>query len=102
MDSYNTGDGFTGDTSLNHWQGVAFAAREQVTGTQALAGRYEYFNDPTGSQTGMRQDVQEFTLTYEYKWAEGLESRVEYRRDWSDEPYFPQGRRRIWSTRNPQ
>jgi hypothetical protein len=88
---YNTGEGFTGDTLLKHWQGIAFAAREQVTGTQALAGRYEYFNDPTGSQTGIDQDVQEFTLTYEYKWAEGLESRVEYRRDWSDEPYFAKG-----------
>ncbi|MGA7859506.1 MAG: porin [Terracidiphilus sp.] len=88
---YNTGDGFTGDTLLKHWQGIAIAAREQVTGTQALAGRYEYFNDPTGSQTGLDQDVQEFTLTYEYKWAEGLESRVEYRRDWSDEPYFDKG-----------
>jgi len=84
-------EGPYGDTLLKHWQGVAIAAHEQITGTQALAGRYEYFNDPTASQTGLDQDVQEFTLTYEYKWAEGLESRVEYRRDWSDEAYFDKG-----------
>ena len=86
-----SGDSLSGDSLLKHWQGVAFAARQQVTGTQALAVRYEYFNDPQGSQTGMVQDVQEFTATYEYKWAEGLLGRLEYRRDWSDQNYFHKG-----------
>ncbi|MFZ0742960.1 MAG: porin [Terracidiphilus sp.] len=86
-----TGDGPTGDSNLNHWQGVAFAVHEQATGTQAFAARYEYFNDPNGSQTTVAQDVQEFTATYEYKWAEGLLSRIEYRRDWSDVPFFHKG-----------
>ena len=80
-----------GDTALNHWQGVAIAAREQVTGTSALAGRFEYFNDENGFMTGTRQKVKEFTATYEYKWAEGLLSRVEYRRDWSDVAFFHKG-----------
>jgi hypothetical protein len=80
-----------GDGALNHWQGVAFAARQQLTGTQALAGRYEYFNDMNGFSTGTKQHVQEFTATYEYKWAEGLLSRLEYRRDWSDVPFFHKG-----------
>ena len=44
-----------GDGALNHWQGVAFAARQQMTGTQALAGRYEYFRDPQGYSTGAAQ-----------------------------------------------
>ena len=86
-----TGEGATGDNNLNHWQGVAFAAHQQVTGTSALAGRFEYFNDPQGFETGMSQEVKEFTGTYEYKWAEGLLSRVEYRRDWSDERFFHKG-----------
>ncbi|HEY1768141.1 MAG TPA: porin [Terracidiphilus sp.] len=77
-----------GDTHLNHWQGVAFAAHGQVTGTQALTGRFEYFNDPNGSQTGMIQHLYEFTGTYEYKWAAGLLTRVEYRGDFSNENYF--------------
>ena len=77
-----------GDKNLNHWQGVAFAARQQVTGTQALAGRFEYFNDPNGFSTGTIQHLYEFTATYEYKWAEGLLVRAEYRGDFSNVSYF--------------
>lgn len=79
------------DTSLNHWQGVAFAAHGQVTGTTALTGRFEYFHDLNGFSTGTAQEIKEFTGTYEYKWAEGLLTRVEYRRDWSDQPFFHKG-----------
>jgi hypothetical protein len=86
----NTGDGsFTaGDTNLNHWQGVAFAVREQASAKSALAGRYEYFKDYNGTQTGLAQNLQEFTATYEYKWVEGLLTRIEYRGDFSDQDYF--------------
>ncbi|MDE3163176.1 MAG: porin [Acidobacteriota bacterium] len=81
----------TGDKNLNHWQGVAVAAHEQMTGTQALAGRFEYFNDPQGYQTSTAQELKEFTGTYEYKWAEGLLTRIEYRRDWSNKNFFHKG-----------
>ncbi|HVU45706.1 MAG TPA: porin [Terracidiphilus sp.] len=86
----DTGEGTEtiGDKNLYHWQGVAFAAHGQVTGTQALTGRFEYFNDPTGFATGTDQHLYEFTATYEYKWAAGLLSRVEYRGDFSDQQYF--------------
>ena len=80
-----------GDTALNHWQGIAFAAHSQITGTSALTGRFEYFNDMNGFSTGTQQELKEFTGTYEYKWAEGLLTRVEYRRDWSDQPFFHKG-----------
>jgi hypothetical protein len=88
-----TGSGATatGDANLNHWQGIAFAVHEQLNVTSALAGRFEYFNDMNGYSTGVAQEVKEFTGTYEYKWAEGLLTRIEYRRDWSDEPYFHKG-----------
>jgi Putative beta-barrel porin-2, OmpL-like. bbp2 len=81
----------TGDNNLNHWQGVAIAAHEQLNGTSALAGRFEFFHDMNGFSTGLEQEVKEFTGTYEYKWAEGLLARIEYRRDWSDEPFFHKG-----------
>jgi len=83
-----TGDTTTGDTNLNHWQGVAVAARGQVTGKSALAARYEYFSDPNGFETGTVQHVQEFTGTYEYKWVEGLLARLEYRGDFSNVATF--------------
>jgi hypothetical protein len=77
-----------GDGALLHWQGVAFAARGQVTPTSALTGRFEYFKDYNGWSTGMTQDLKEFTATYEYKWAEGLLTRIEYRGDFSNKTYF--------------
>jgi len=78
------------DTKLNHWQGVAIAARGQATGKQALAGRFEYFNDPNGFTTGTKQHLYEVTATYEYKWLAGLLTRIEYRDDWSNVNYFTQ------------
>jgi hypothetical protein len=74
-----------------HWQGVAVSARGQVTGNAALIGRFEYFYDNQGYQTGTKQKLKEFTGTYEYKWPVGLLMRAEYRRDWSDVTFFHKG-----------
>lgn len=73
-----------------HWQGIAASARGQVTANAALVGRYEYFFDQ-GAATGTRQHLDEFTGTYEYKWAAGLLTRAEYRYDWSDAAVFNKG-----------
>jgi len=83
-----TGESATGDNKLNHWQGAAIAAHGQASAKQALAGRFEYFNDPNGFQTGTAQHVYEFTGTYEYKWVEGLLTRIEYRGDFSNVAAF--------------
>jgi hypothetical protein len=82
-------EGTNGNTY--RWQGVAFAARQQLTSTMAAAGRIEYFADQQGYATGVLQHVKEFTGTYEYKVPLGLLGRLEYRRDWSDEPFFHKG-----------
>lgn len=76
-------------TSL-HWQGLAAAARQQVTDKVAFAARYEYFSDQ-GFSTGTNQHLQEFTATYEYKWLAGLLTRAEFRRDWSNQAFFHKG-----------
>jgi hypothetical protein len=77
-----------GDGSLAHWQGVAFAARGQASPKSALAGRFEFFKDYNGFETATVQDLKEFTATYEYKWLEGLLTRIEYRGDFSNQPFF--------------
>jgi hypothetical protein len=74
-----------------HWEGIAVAARGQVTGNAALVARYEYFYDNQGFQTGTKQHLDEITGTYEYKWPVGLLLRAEYRRDWSDQKFFHKG-----------
>jgi hypothetical protein len=77
-----------GDNKLHSWQGAAIAVHDQADGKQAISGRFEYFTDPDGFQTGMGQHLYEFTGTYEYKWLEGLLTRVEYRGDFSNVAYF--------------
>jgi hypothetical protein len=85
-----SGAAATGDNYLIHWQGVAVAARGQLTAKTALAGRAEYYSNSLG-QPGTKQHLSEFTGTYEYKWVEGLLARIEYRRDWTNTDYFTKG-----------
>ncbi len=74
-----------------HLQGIAFAARGAVTGKSSLTGRFEYFSDNEGFTTGTAQNMKEVTGTYEYKWAAGLLTRIEYRHDWSDQAVYHKG-----------
>lgn len=73
------------------WTGLAGAFRYQFTNRFAFAPRAEFFNDINGFSTGVKQIVKEFTLTGEFKIREGILSRLEYRRDMSDQPYFDRG-----------
>ena len=65
--------------------------RVQTTAHTAFALRYENYNDRQGFITATAQTLNSLTLTGEYKWVQGLLSRLEYRRDWSDQPYFERG-----------
>jgi len=79
-------------TDLVHQQGIAFAARYQTTDKIAFAGRYEYIADESGAITGTpKASLNEFTITGEYKMAEGMLARLEYRRDHTDNPFFVKG-----------
>jgi len=73
------------------WVAIGAAGRYQTTTHTALALRYENYNDRQGFITGTAQRLNSFTLTGEYKWVQGLLSRLEYRRDWSDQAYFERG-----------
>lgn len=70
------------------WWGLAGALHIQATGKVAITPRLEYFSDADGFSTGTPQHLKEFTFTGEYKWVEGVLTRLEYRRDWSDVPFF--------------
>ncbi len=75
-----------------HWGGAAFAAHEQFTTQQAVAGRIEFLQDKEGFATGVAQTVREGTATYEHKfWKSRFLGRMEYRHDWSNEPFFHKG-----------
>ena len=71
-----------------HVAGGAFYARYQWTRKFALAGRTEYVSDRGGLFTGNTQSLKETTLTTEYKVADGFIARIEWRRDFSNHPFF--------------
>ena len=73
------------------WWGLAGALHIQATSKVAITPRIEYFSDKDGFSTGTPQHIKEITLTGEYKWMEGVLTRLEYRRDWSDVPFFQAG-----------
>jgi hypothetical protein len=72
------------------WYGVALYLNYLLDDNWAITPRYEIFKDSDGFATGLAQTAQSFTLTAEYKIA-GLITRYEFRTDFSDEPFFPNG-----------
>ena len=90
MGNYDYGvDTFLG--SRVHWQGFAGYARFQVNKWYAFAPRVEWYDDHDGFTTGVAQKVKDITLTSEQKIAGGLITRLEYRRDFSDNHFFIKG-----------
>src|ERR1700754_742285 len=73
------------------WGGVGYA-RYQWTPKAGLAGRFEYLSEKVSSAGslfgGVPQALKEFTLTTEYKFADEFLVRAEYRRDFSNQPFF--------------
>jgi hypothetical protein len=72
----------------SHTVGGAAYARYQLTPKFYLGGRAEYLSDHGGLFTGVTQALKEGTFTIDYRPAEGFQMRAEYRRDFSNQPYF--------------
>lgn len=88
----NEASGVKGSPAAD-WDAVGLSGKFQMNTANALAFRYEYYSDHDGFSTGYgsKLNLQEITATYEYKWMEGLLTRLEYRHDWSDQPFFERG-----------
>ena len=71
-----------------HVSGGAAYARYQFTPKSAVAARAEYLSDRGGMFSGVTQALKETTFTYEYKLADGFLTRLEWRRDFSNQPFF--------------
>lgn len=72
-----------------HWQGLATYLRYTPAKKWAFVPRYEWFDDHDGFSTGVTQTVKEFTMTGEYRVKPNLITRLEGRRDWSNQFFFP-------------
>ena len=70
------------------WQGIAAYLKYQGNDWFAVVPRYEYLKDKDAFMTGTSQNMQEFTLTLEFKHKDGVMMRVEYRGDFANTPYF--------------
>lgn len=77
--------GTEGDTS---WAGLAAYARYQVTSAWDLAGRFEYLDDGDGGFMTLGRTARTVTLTSGHRVADDLDLRLEYRGDFTDEPFF--------------
>ena len=71
--------------------GYSFLVRALGGEHLAFSPRYDWYKDGDGFITGSARKLQEFTLTGDYKLKEGLLTRLEYRRDWSDSPFYDRG-----------
>jgi hypothetical protein len=68
--------------------GGAAYARYQLNPQFALAARAEYLSDRGGIFSTLTQALKETTFTADYKVAEGFLLRGEWRRDFSNQPFF--------------
>jgi hypothetical protein len=75
----------------NKFYGVSVAARVIGNDVFSFSPRYDWYKDRDGFITTVPQTLQEFTLTGDVKMARGFLMRLEYRRDWSSEPFFDRG-----------
>ncbi len=79
--------------------GIAGAAKYQLTKKLYISPRLELLDDMDGGATGTAQRVKEFTLTGNYAFESRVQGFLEYRHDWSNEPFFNRGNQPgIWKT----
>ena len=76
-------------SSPQHVYGGAVYSSYQILPQLDIAFRGEYLADHGGLFSGVKQDLKEGTLTLDYRPAgDGFLVDLEYRRDWSNAPYF--------------
>jgi hypothetical protein len=82
-------DAAPGESSApSHVAGGALYAQYRWSSKWAAGARAEYMSDPQGLFSGVGQALKETTLTLDYKVADGFLMRTEWRRDFSNQPYF--------------
>lgn len=69
------------------FSGAAYA-QYQISPHGSFAVRGEYFSDRGGLFSGTTQALKEGTATYKYTLGNGLDVFAEFRRDWTNVPYF--------------
>jgi Putative beta-barrel porin-2, OmpL-like. bbp2 len=69
-----------------YWTGIAGYVKYAWNDKYSFATRYEYYNDHSGFTTGTAQHINEITTTLQRTVRGNLLTRLEFRRDMSNEP----------------
>lgn len=72
----------------SHTDGGAAYLKYQLTPKLFFATRAEYLSDRGGLFSGVTQALKEGTATAVYQFVDGFQTRLEYRRDFSNRPFF--------------
>jgi hypothetical protein len=75
----------------NTFYGTSVAARVAVNDKFYVSPRYDWYRDGYGFITGTAQRLQEFTFTGDIRLRKDLAFKLEFRRDWSNQPFFDRG-----------
>ncbi|MGO8721012.1 MAG: outer membrane beta-barrel protein [Acidobacteriaceae bacterium] len=78
----------TSESAPQHVAGGAAYIDYQWTPKFAMATRAEYLADPQGLFSGTSQALKESTVTADYLLTDGFKVFLEWRRDFSNQPYF--------------
>ena len=89
MANYDYGHEAFAPASPVWWSGFAGYIKYAPNAKWAVATRGEWFKDHNGFTTGTAQNLGEFTLTLERLLASKIITRLEFRRDMSDQDVFP-------------
>jgi hypothetical protein len=76
------------ESAPQHVDGGAGYAQYQLSPRASVAGRAEYLSDRGGMFSNATQALKEGTATYRYNVSDNFSVFLEYRRDWSNIPYF--------------
>ena len=88
---YGRGDRIAGVVNPVFWTGVAGYVKYAPTEKYEFATRYEYYNDHDGFTTGTQQHFNGITGTFQRMVASHILTRLEFRRDTSNQPTFAKG-----------
>ena len=76
------------ESAPQHVSGGAAYMNYQWTPKFATATRFEYLSDPQGLFSGASQALKESTVTADYELTDGFKVFLEWRRDFTNQPYF--------------
>jgi len=75
-------------SEASHVLGGAGYLQYHFTPKFTLAGRVEFLQDQGGLYSGLTQNLKDTTATVTYQFIDGFQTRLEFRRDFSDQPFF--------------